>query len=306
MPHRGRRAEHTNSGRRGRRPHALTTDDVAQSVPFAMDGIAELDIEGLDLDGREYGYPPIAQMAPFVIAANPVPRPVPAQAQAPAPRRTMLVVVLYEIPPQNGQIGAEGRRFHMDRDTLFTLLPRTRFAVRRGALDLRSFFLPEDMEPHPPSIIHRALHFLFSHLEEHSRTGTLDMFGTAEQQIEHGPVRISVVKRWAAMVYALCVILNNDNGLGCSGALLGHILNFFELLIQDIHNLVGWDETTILFEAFAGVFRTERRDLTSQLNRIWDRFDPEVQEQLLRDMRRALPAEGIDGMAHRMYRALGY
>ncbi|KAH7260513.1 hypothetical protein MRS44_009140 [Fusarium solani] len=305
MPRYGCHAEPTNSGRRGRRPHALATDDVAQGVPFVMDGIAELDIEGLNLDGGDmYGYPPIAQRAPFVIATNPVPAPAPAPA--PAPRRTMLVVILYEIPPQNGQFGAEGRRFHLDRDTLFTLLPRTRLAVRRGALDLRSFFLPEDMESHPPSIIHRALHFLFSHLEEHSRTGTLDMFGTAEQQIEHGSVRTSVVKRWAAMVHALCVVLNNDNGLGCSEGLLGHILNFFELLIQDIHNLIGWDETTILFEAFAGVFRTERRDLTSQLNRIWDSFDPEVQEQLLRDMRRALPAEGIDGMAHRMYRALGY
>ncbi|KAI8717497.1 hypothetical protein NCS52_00825700 [Fusarium sp. LHS14.1] len=305
MPHRGRRAEHTNSGRRGRRPHALTTDGVAQNVPFVMDGIAELDIEGINLDGGDmYGYPPIAQMAPFVVAANPVPRLAPASAPAPTPRRTMIVVVLYEIPPQNGQVGAEGRRFHLDRDNLFTLLPRTRFAVRRGALDLRSFFLPEDMEPHPPSIIHRALHFLFSHLEEHSRTGTLDMFGTAEQQIEHGSVRTSVVKRWAAMVQSRAKSLEwpHGNPAFCER----HILNFFELLIQDIHNLIGWDETTILFEAFAGVFRTERRDLTSQLNRIWDRFDPEVQEQLLRDMRRALPAEGIDGMAHRMYRALGY
>ncbi|RSL85764.1 hypothetical protein CEP51_003136 [Fusarium floridanum] len=303
MPRRTRHGD--RPCRRGHRPQVPATDDVAQNVRLAVDGIAELDIEGLNLDGGEtYGYPPIAQMAPFVIAANPVS--TPASAPAPAPRRTMLVVILYELPPQDGQFGAEGRRFHLDRDTLFTLLPRTRFAVRRGALDLRSFFLPEDMEPHPPSIIHRALHFLFSHLEEHSRTGTLDMFGTAEQQIEHGSVRTSVVKRWAAMVHALCVILNNDNGLGCSEELLSHILNFFELLIQDIHNLIGWDETTILFEAFAGVFRTERRDLTSQLNRIWDRFDPEVQEQLLRDMRRALPAEGIDGMAHRMYRALGY
>ncbi|KAJ4319560.1 hypothetical protein N0V84_006290 [Fusarium piperis] len=300
MYRRGRHVEPNHSGRRGRRPQALATDHVAHDARFVMDGIAELDIEGLNLDGGEmYGCPPIAQMAPFVITANPMPAP-------PAPRRTMLVVVLYEIQPQDGQFGAEGRRFHLDQDTLFTLLPRTRFAVRRGALDLRSFFLPEDMEPHPPSIIHRALHFLFSHLEEHSRTGTLDMFGTAEQQIEQGSVRTSVVKRWAAMVHALCIVLNNDSGLGCSEGLLGHVLNFFELLIQDIHNLIGWDETTILFEAFAGVFRTERRDLTSQLNRIWDRFDPEVQEQLLRDMRRALPAEGIDGMAHRMYRALGF
>ncbi|KAM0425152.1 hypothetical protein ACHAPT_009713 [Fusarium lateritium] len=300
---RGRNVEPLYPGRRGRRPQPLVPDDAAQDLPLAMDGLAQLDIDGLNLGvGDMYGCPPNARMAPFDIAPNPVPAPAPA----PAPRRTLLAVVLYELPSRGGQFGAEGRRFNIDQNTLFTLLPRTRFAVRRGGLDLRSFFLPEDMEPHPPSIIHRALHFIFSHLEEYSRTGTLDMFGSAEQQIEHGSVRSSVVKRWAAMVHAMCVVLNNDKGLGCSEGLLGHILDFLELLIQDVHNLIGWDETTILFEAFAGVFRTERQDLTSQVHRIWDRFDPEVQEQLLRDMRRALPVEGIDGMAHRMYRALGY
>ncbi|GKU04088.1 hypothetical protein FLAG1_06620 [Fusarium langsethiae] len=133
-----------------------------------------------------------------------------------------------------------------------------------------------------------------------------DMFGAAELEIEDDPARDYAVTQWAGMMHALCVVLDNERGLGCSDMLLAEILDFFESLIRDVHDILGWDETTILFEAFAGIFRTGRPDLMRQVCRIWKRFDPEVQDQLLRDMRRALPVEGIDGMAHRMYRALGY
>ncbi|KAF4464327.1 hypothetical protein FALBO_8828 [Fusarium albosuccineum] len=254
---------------------------------------------GLDPAGR----PPLqsfAQAVPFNMATRN------AAFQAPASRRNIVFVLLYDILPQDDAFGAEGRRFTVDRDVLATYLPRTRYAVRRGTLDLGSFFLPEDMEPHPLYPIHQALHLIFFHLQEFSRTGVLDMFGAAEQQIQDDPVRADAVTQWAGMLHGICVVLDNGYGLGCSEGLLGHIFDFFEYLVGEVHNLIGWDETTILFEAFAGIFRTRRRELVDQLHRIWDRFDPEVQEQLLRDMRRALPVEGIDGKAHRMYRALGY
>ncbi|KAM5354244.1 hypothetical protein ACJ41O_000894 [Fusarium nematophilum] len=279
---------------------------MANNLPLAVQGIAEPEPEPDDYQlnagypfGRPTGRPHLAQRAPFAVV------PPNAQFLAPARRRNSIAVVLYAIRPQGGGFGAEGNRFILDRDTLFTHLPRTRHSVRRGTLDLESFFMPQDMEAHPQDLIHRALNFIFHHLEGFSRTGVLDMFGAAEQQIEDDPARDRAVNCWAAKMHAICVVLDNERGLGCSEDLQGHVLDFFEILIQDVHHLLGWYQTTILFEAFAGVFHTERRDLVGQVRRIWGRFDPEVQEQLLRDMKRALPVEGIGGMAHRMYRALG-
>ncbi|KAF4966551.1 hypothetical protein FSARC_5793 [Fusarium sarcochroum] len=264
------------------------------NIPRAFDGLAETDDDDSSTDWGSL--------------FNPTPRPQPAQRppRAPDRRRNIIIVHLYDLEPRAGRFGQAGERFSVDQGTLFALLPRTRHAVRRGTLMLESFFLPEDMELHPPQIIHRALHFVFHHFQEHSRIGVLDMFGAAAREIEDDPVRDRAVTRWAALMHALCVVLDNERGLGCSEDLLISVLDFFENLIRDVHDLLGWNETMILFEAFAGIFRTRRRGLVLQIRRIWNRFDPEVQEQLLRDMRRALPAEGIDGMAHRMYRTLGY
>ncbi|RGP80165.1 hypothetical protein FLONG3_1699 [Fusarium longipes] len=221
-------------------------------------------------------------------------------------RHDNIIVYLYDLEAQGGRFGQAGERFSIGQNILFTFLPRTRNAVRRGTLMLESFFMPQDMAAHPPHIIHQALHFLFRHLQDFTRTGVIDMFGAAELDIADDPVRDYAVSRWAGMMHALCVVLDNERGLGCSDMLLAEILDFFENLIRDVHNILGWDEATILFEAFAGIFRTRRPELMRQVCRIWERFDPEVQDQLLRDMRRALPVEGIDGMAHRMYRTLGY
>ncbi|KAH7173547.1 uncharacterized protein B0J16DRAFT_350378 [Fusarium flagelliforme] len=221
-------------------------------------------------------------------------------------RQNNIVVQLYDLEAPGGRFGQAGERFSINQNVLFTSLPRTRNAVRRGTLQLGSFFIPQDMAAHPPHIIHQALYFLFRHLQDYSRTGVIDMFGAAELEIEDDPSRDFAVNRWAGMMHALCVILDNERGLGCSDMLLAEILDFFESLIRDVHNLVGWDEAAILFEAFAGIFRTTRTGLRRQVRRIWNRFDPEVQEQLLGDMRRALPVEGVDGKAHRMYRTLGY
>ncbi|KAF4966862.1 hypothetical protein FZEAL_10601 [Fusarium zealandicum] len=284
-----------------RRSRTLITGD---DLHHAVSGIAEPGFENLDLDvNPHFTRPSLAEEPRLVQRAR---FDIEAPSAVHARRRNIIVVLLYEIQPRRQSLGAERCRFNVDRDTLFTHLPRTRHAVRRGALDLETFFLPQDMEAHPPNLIHRALLFVFRHLEEFSRTGALDMFGAAEQQIQDAPVRAHAVTQWAAMIHAICIVLDNDRGLACSEDLLRHVLEFFEHLIQDVHNLLGWEQTSILFEAFAGILRTRRRDLVDQIRRIWDRFDPEVQEQLLRDMRRALPAEGVDGTAHRMYRALGY
>ncbi|KAJ4257548.1 hypothetical protein NW762_008672 [Fusarium torreyae] len=270
------------------------------NIPRAFDGIAETE--------DDYSITDRGSLFNSTLGSQPAQRPfnsAPYPPRAPNGRRN-IVVQLYDLEPRAGRFGQAGERFSVDRETLFALLPRTRYAVRRGTLMLDSFFLPEDMDPHPPQMIHRALHFVFHHFQEYTRIGVLDMFGAAAQEIEDDPVRDRAVRRWAAMMHALCVVLDNERGLGCSEDLLYGILAFFESFVRDVHDLLGWNETMILFEAFAGIFRTERRTLVLQIRRIWNRFDPEVQEQLLRDMRRALPAEGIDGMAHRMYRTLGY
>ncbi|KAG8673339.1 hypothetical protein FPOAC1_006651 [Fusarium poae] len=266
----------------------------------AMYGLAQPDSDASVTDARE---PVDARPQPPRRDANQAPNFEPRGQDR---RQDNIIVQLYDLEAQGGRFGQVGGRFSIDQNLLFALLPRTRNAVRRGTLMLGSFFVPQDMALHPPHIIHQALHFLFRHLQDFSRTGVIDMFGAAELEIEDDPARDYAVIRWAGMMHALCVVLDNERGLGCSDMLLADILDFFEGLIWDVHNILGWDETTILFEAFAGIFRTGRPDLTRQVCRIWERFDPEVQDQLLRDMRRALPIEGIDGMAHRMYRALGY
>ncbi|KAF4447095.1 hypothetical protein F53441_9326 [Fusarium austroafricanum] len=197
-------------------------------------------------------------------------------------------------------------RFGVDQDVLFDLLPRTRDAPRRGILSLREFFVPPYVRHAPVQLIHWALGFVFRHLSEYSRTGTMDMFGAAVQDIQEDPIRHRAIDLWTARMHALCVVLNNGRGLGCSEGLLSEIIDFFEFIIRDVQNLLGWNETAKLFESFAGIVRTDQRDLVHQIRRIWNRFDPEVQEQVREDMRRALPVEDIDGMAHRMYRTLGY
>jgi hypothetical protein len=282
---------------RRREPQMAMFHNMAYDSTRAIYGLAQPDSDASVIDMGE----------PIYLLPRPQPsRPPNFAARRQDRRQDNIIVHLYDLEAQGGRFGQAGERFSIDQNILFTFLPRTRNAVRRGTLMLESFFMPQDMAAHPPHIIHQALHFLFRHLQDFSRTGAIDMFGAAELEIEDDPVRDYAVTRWAGMMHALCVVLDNERGLGCSDVLLAEILDFFEGLIRYVHNILGWDETTILFEAFAGIFRTERPDLMRQVCRIWDRFDPEVQDQLLRDMRRALPVEGIDGMAHRMYRTLGY
>ncbi|KAH6952657.1 hypothetical protein DER45DRAFT_573801 [Fusarium avenaceum] len=286
--------------RRG--PHIFIPHSMVNDMPFTINGLAEIgpdipfaDFRDLnDRTPREGRQRRPLSLEPYVARRDP------------DGRQNHIIVHLYDLEARGGRFGQAGERFSVDRNILFEFLPRTRHAVRRGTLMLESFFLPVDLDPHPPYMIHRALHLLFHHLQEYSRTGRLDMFGAAVQEIDHDPVRDRAVNRWAAIMHALCVVLDNERGLGCAEDLLAEMLDFFEFLIRDVHDLLGWEGTTILFEAFAGVFRTAQGDLVRQIRRIWSQFDPEVQEQLLGDMRRALPVEGIDGMAHRMYRTLGY
>ncbi|KAF5666333.1 sodium glutamate symporter [Fusarium heterosporum] len=266
---------------------------MANNMPHTFNDLASISHSIPFAGFREEGSREVQQRSPI----NPEPY---TQRQAADERQNNIIVHLYDREACGGRFGQAGERFSVDRSILFEFLPRTRYAVRRGTLMLESFFLPVDMDPHPPSMIHRALHFLFHHLQEYSRTGTRDMFGAAVQEIEQDPVRDRAVNRWAATMHALCVVLDNERGLGCARDLLAEILDFFEILIRDVHDLLGWEGTAILFEAFAGIFRTGQGDLVRQVRRIWNRFDPEVQEQLLGDMRRALPVEGIDGMAHRI------
>ncbi|KAG5806143.1 hypothetical protein H9Q74_009504 [Fusarium xylarioides] len=186
----------------------------------------------------------------------------------------------------HSRVGQLRRRYSVDQEVLFNLLPR----VRDAEQDLMNW----------------ALDFVFQHLSEFTSIEAMDMFGVAMQDIENDTVRGRAVNEWAAQMHALCIVLSNDQGLGCSEDLLGRILDFFEFLIQEVHNILGWNQAAVLFEAFANIVRTHRGDQVQQIRRIWNRFDPEVQQQILADIRSALPVEGLDDMAHRMYRTLGY
>ncbi|KAF5631544.1 uncharacterized protein FTJAE_7876 [Fusarium tjaetaba] len=206
----------------------------------------------------------------------------------------------------HSRVGQLRRRYSVDQEVLFNLLPRVRGATRRGALELSTFFREPYLENHPEDLMNWALDFVFQHLSEFTRLEAMDMFSVAVQDIENDPVRGRAVNEWAAQMHALCIVLSNGRGLGCSEDLFGRILDFFEFLIQEVHNILGWNQVAVLFEAFANIARTRRGDQVQQIRRIWNRFDPEVQQQILSDIRRALPVEGMDEMAHRMYRILGY
>ncbi|KAH7213943.1 hypothetical protein BKA60DRAFT_573262 [Fusarium oxysporum] len=206
----------------------------------------------------------------------------------------------------HSRVGQLRRRYSVDQEVLFNLLPRVQEAPRRGALVLSTYFREPYLENHPEDLMNWALDFVFQHLSEFTSIEAMEMFGVAMQDIESDPVRGRAVNEWAAQMHALCIVLSNDQGLGCSEDLLGRILDFFEFLIQEVHNILGWNQAAVLFEAFANIVRTNRGDQVQQIRRIWNQFDPEVQQQILADIRSALPVEGMDDMAHRMYRTLGY
>ncbi|KAH7022319.1 hypothetical protein EDB80DRAFT_6048 [Ilyonectria destructans] len=221
---------------------------------------------------------------------------------APTRRRTMVAAILPH--GMGGDRFTNQGTFNINRDLLFAHFPRAQDATQRGILDLDPFVRRAVADGHPKHMICWALRFIFGHMERLSRTGDLDIFGAAEQQIEDTLDRAGTVQDWAACMHAMCVVLDHGRGLGCSDELLSRVMTFLEGLFQDVQNLLGWWQTTVLFEAFAGVFRATRRDLVEQLHRIWNRFDTEVREDLMRGMRLALLRDNVEGRAHRMYRAL--
>ncbi|KAF7546002.1 hypothetical protein G7Z17_g8744 [Cylindrodendrum hubeiense] len=194
--------------------------------------------------------------------------------------------------------------FILDRGLLFAFLPRARDAVQRGILDLDAFVRQAVADEHPERLIRWALRFVFGHLERLHLVGEMDMFGAAEQQVLNSLYPITKVEEWGECMHAVCVVLDQDRSLGCSNELLGFVMGFMEILLPYVQNLLGPRPTRVLFEAFAGVFRGTRRDMVEHLHRIWDNFDPEIQEDLMRGMRIALPRENYEGRAHRIYLAL--
>ncbi|KAF9773856.1 hypothetical protein IL306_008226 [Fusarium sp. DS 682] len=253
----------------------------------AINGLAEIDYDEIWEDDEPDNIAP-RRRPPFN----------PASYRGPGGRQNSIIV--------HSLVGQRRATYIVDRDVLLTLLPRARERLRHGALVLSSFFHEPYLQGNREDLVNWALDFLFQYLSEYLRTEAINMLGAAMQDIEYDPIRIGAINDWAARMNALCVVLNNDEGLGCSEDLLGEILDFFEFLIHEVHNLLGWDEVAHLFEAFAGIVRTNQRNQVDQIRRIWNQFDPEVQAQVLGDMRRALPVEDIDGKAHRMYRTLGY
>lgn len=222
-----------------------------------------------------------------------------------AGRHNLILVLLPAIQVRvGGEELLESSRFTVHRDTLHGFLPRAMDAVRRGTLDLDTFFQPDFIDPHPKHMLYRALRFIFEHIESPARTRSVDMFSEARRQIEQEPDRFLTVQRWAATVHAMCIVLDNDGGLGCSGQLLCPILRFAEILFLDVHDLLGWRPTTILFEALCCIFSDTNPDHLDVLRRILGRFDPEVQEDVMRIMRRAVSEGGIERNMQRVYRAL--
>ncbi|KAH7163505.1 hypothetical protein B0J13DRAFT_38121 [Dactylonectria estremocensis] len=217
-------------------------------------------------------------------------------------RPNMVVVIL----PRSiiGERTLEEVTYNIKRDLLFEHLPEAQDEVRRGVLDMGVLVQRAVADRHPERMIHWALHFMFGHIQRLSRTGEMNMFGSAKDDIDESLDRVSAVRLWASCMHGVCVVLDAERGLGCSDEILGHIMTFLEGLFQDVQNLLGGWQTSVLFEAFAGAFRTTRVDLVDQLYRIWDRFDPDVQDDIMHGIRTGLESNTAEGRAHRMYRAL--
>ncbi|KAH7171424.1 hypothetical protein EDB81DRAFT_778440 [Dactylonectria macrodidyma] len=220
---------------------------------------------------------------------------------APARRPNLVVVILPRAisDPTQDQVA-----FNIKRDLLFAYLPEAQNEVRRGVLELGALVQTAVADEHPEHMMRWALRFILGHIERLSRTGDMDMFGDAEHLIDESLDRVSAVRTWASCMHGVCVVLEDERGLGCSDELLSHIMAFLEGLFQDVQNLLGRWQTSVLFEAFAGTFRTTRVDLVEQLYRIWDRFDPDVQDDIMHGIRAELVRDSAEGRAHRMYRTL--
>ncbi|KPM37638.1 hypothetical protein AK830_g8938 [Neonectria ditissima] len=254
-----------------------------------------------DLEDPFVDYPPPGDHPGFARPENAFARP---RGPVLGPSRRQNIVVVSLPNEFGGARPVSQGRYSVDRDLLFEYLPRTRNAVRQSILHLDLLLSPDMLEDHPEHMIRCAARFIFGHLERLSRVGDMDMFGAAVQQIEDDYDRRGTVREWAATMHAVCIVLNNDTGLGCSDDLLGHIMGFLEILFREVHDLIGAWQTAVLFQVFGGIFRGTRREYAEQLRRIYSRFDPDIQDELLRDMRLALPNEGFEGTAQRMYRAL--
>lgn len=299
------------------RPRLYRTIDQGQlDQDYLVEGeLDEDEVDEHDFEGMYNDYPEPRQLGPWPAdwgnsqfrprlsrPRGATVRSAGGPAFAPTRRRTMVAAII--------SLGMSGDRFtnqgafNINRDLLFAHFPRAQDTTRRGILDLDPFVRRAVTDRHPERIIRWVLRFIFGHMERLSRTGHLDMFGAAERQIEDAFDRAATVALWASRTHAMCVVLDQDRGLGCSDELLSQIMTFLEDLFQDVHNLLGRWQTRVLFEAFTRVFQATRRDLVEQLHRLWNRLDIDVQEQLMRGMRLAVWRGDVEGGAQRVNRAL--
>ncbi|KAI5457100.1 hypothetical protein BGZ63DRAFT_428527 [Mariannaea sp. PMI_226] len=200
--------------------------------------------------------------------------------------------------------------YKVDRSLILDLLPRLRHDIRhmgpQSLLDLDYFFPRAVTQNVPSSILYDAFRYVFAHLEEHSSTGFLNMFELAERQLDTNSNRSrEAIRDWGALMHAVCVMLDSQNGLGCSPVLLRHIMDFLEKLFPRVHHILGDEHTMVLFYAFMGIFEYSGGAYQrEQLERIWNGFNAGVQTQLLRDMRDAMNVE-CPGTRERMRRLYG-
>ncbi|KAH6889228.1 hypothetical protein B0T10DRAFT_606575 [Thelonectria olida] len=186
--------------------------------------------------------------------------------------------------------------FKVDGALLRKLLPRTCNLINSSSrfmsiLHLDRFLSQDSSQGISKPRLYDAFCFLFGHLEEHSRLRDLKMFELAERLLDKYPSMDSsedtrAALDWGDLMCALCALLHNQTGLGCSPELLILIANFLEKLFRILrHRLGGHHEGPMahLFDAFTGIFGDERSmaPQMGQIRRIWAGFDVRVRELVM-------------------------
>lgn len=279
---RSRRSSRSRSRRRPASPNTINNTH--------FDGLADVDDD--DPPSRWVATWPSITRAPLPTYSAPSPRYSAPSPRYSAPTDDRISVIL---PFKRAEVLGP-RSITVRRDALREYLPRAPDPVR-GTLDLTSYFSPGLTTRIAEDLLYHASQFIFEHLG--NPRGVRDMFQIALGQLATRP---STVEWWASIVHAMCVLLDNDTGLGCSEGLLYLILDFEETLFRHVRYSLGLGATIDLFEQLGRVFRGENPTHLHILRTIWTGFDSNVRGALMEMMEGASTEINMQRIYHALVR----
>ncbi|KAL2884655.1 hypothetical protein HOO65_100059 [Ceratocystis lukuohia] len=175
-----------------------------------------------------------------------------------------------------------------------SLLPRAATLNPRAALpdDLPSF-LPLHLQPSGAVLLSHALGFLFCHLEQlstdsgngrHDGNGALvTITARLHHRLSQSPTTGRACSNMLSLVVALCLLLDENRGFGCSAALAGEVGAFMADLGAVLRRISRPEDHVMkgLVMAFARVFKGDSRSM-GLLRRLWDYLEPSEKRDIVR------------------------